>query len=251
MWWSSIQIKQNCSHKEKDNCFITRAAWLSSELNVHCLTAIIILVSEGRLPPCAINTHLFSSQLCEATFLVRLITDPVYITINAVYFPMNPNGQQHETNAVEIFYDDLQRTVDKVPSNDLLLLMGDFNARAGKQQHKTSGNIVGLHAIDHINENGQRLIGFCSMNNLVISNTFFEHKPIHKMTWMHPGNKKWHMIDDTIVNKKFRSIGEDVRVHRLAVAIIGTDHHLLPTKLRFHLKSRKKLNQRRPSRLDR
>ncbi|CAF4201531.1 unnamed protein product [Rotaria sp. Silwood2] len=68
MWWSSIQIKQNCSHKEKDNCFITRAAWLSSELNVHCLTAIIILVSEGRLPPCAINTHLFSSQLCEATF---------------------------------------------------------------------------------------------------------------------------------------------------------------------------------------
>ncbi|CAF4497459.1 unnamed protein product, partial [Rotaria sp. Silwood2] len=146
---------------------------------------------------------------------VRLITDPVYITINAVYFPMNPNGQQHETNAVEIFYDDLQRTVDKVPSNDLLLLMGDFNARAGKQQHKTSGNIVGLHAIDHINENGQRLIGFCSMNNLVISNTFFEHKPIHKMTWMHPGNKKWHMIDDTIVNKKFRSIGEDVRVHRI------------------------------------
>ncbi|CAF1476242.1 unnamed protein product [Rotaria sp. Silwood1] len=68
MWWSSIQIKQNCSQKEKDNCFVARAAWLSSELNVHCLTAIIILVSEGRLPSYAVNTHLFSSQPCEATF---------------------------------------------------------------------------------------------------------------------------------------------------------------------------------------
>jgi hypothetical protein len=65
---SSLQIKRNFSQKEKDNCFITRAAWLSSELNVHCLTAIIILVSEGRLPSYAINTHLFSSQPCEATF---------------------------------------------------------------------------------------------------------------------------------------------------------------------------------------
>ncbi|CAF2740561.1 unnamed protein product [Rotaria sp. Silwood2] len=68
MWWSSIQVKQNCSQKEKDNCFITRAAWLSSELNVHCLTAIIILESEGRLPSDAINTHLFTSQPCETAF---------------------------------------------------------------------------------------------------------------------------------------------------------------------------------------
>ena len=64
----SLQIKRNFSQKEKDNCFITRAAWLSSELNVHCLTALIILVSEGRLPSYAMNTHLFSSQPCEATF---------------------------------------------------------------------------------------------------------------------------------------------------------------------------------------
>ncbi|CAF4367766.1 unnamed protein product [Rotaria magnacalcarata] len=68
MWWSSLQIKQNFSQKEEDDCFITRAAWLSSELSVHCLTAIIILVAEGCLPSYAVNTHLFSSQPCEATF---------------------------------------------------------------------------------------------------------------------------------------------------------------------------------------
>jgi hypothetical protein len=65
---SSLQIKRNCSQREKDSCFITKAAWLSSEINIHTLTAIIILVSEGRLPSYALNVHLFSSQPCESTF---------------------------------------------------------------------------------------------------------------------------------------------------------------------------------------
>jgi hypothetical protein len=65
---SSIQIKQNLSQIEVKNCFITKAAWLSSEINIHTLTLIIILVSNGDLPPYALNCHLFSSQPCEATF---------------------------------------------------------------------------------------------------------------------------------------------------------------------------------------
>ncbi|CAF4293122.1 unnamed protein product [Rotaria magnacalcarata] len=68
MWWSSLRIEQNLSQVEKDNCFITKAAWISSEINIHCLTSIIILVSSGYLPANALNEHLFSSQPCEATF---------------------------------------------------------------------------------------------------------------------------------------------------------------------------------------
>ncbi|CAM4815916.1 unnamed protein product [Rotaria magnacalcarata] len=65
---SSLRIEQNLSQVEKDNCFITKAAWISSEINIHCLTSIIILVSSGYLPAYALNVHLFSSQPCEATF---------------------------------------------------------------------------------------------------------------------------------------------------------------------------------------
>jgi hypothetical protein len=64
----SIRINKNLSQTEKDNSFITRAAWLSSEINIHTLTFIIILVSKGRLPSYALNCHLFSSQPCESTF---------------------------------------------------------------------------------------------------------------------------------------------------------------------------------------
>ncbi|CAF2185508.1 unnamed protein product [Rotaria magnacalcarata] len=65
---SSIRINKKLSQIEKDKCFITRAAWLSSEINVHTLTFIIILASKGNLPAYTLNTHLFSSQPAESTF---------------------------------------------------------------------------------------------------------------------------------------------------------------------------------------
>lgn len=65
---SSLQLNESFSWREKDNSFISRAAWLSIEINIHCLTSIIILVSQGILPSSALNVHLFSSQPCEATF---------------------------------------------------------------------------------------------------------------------------------------------------------------------------------------
>ena len=46
-----------------------------------------------------------------------------------------------------------------------------------------------------MNESGEALLSFCALNELVIMNTTFEKKDIHKYTWEHPGSKKWHCID--------------------------------------------------------
>ena len=186
----------------------------------------------------------------ERILMARLQCTPINLTLIAIYAPINPNGQQMAINASDTFYADLQRTINSVPANDLLLIMGDFNARVGKQQHMISSKVVGPHTVDYINENGQRLIDFCAMNNLIISNTFFQHKREHQTTWMHPANKKWHMLDYTLINRKFRSSVEDVRVHRMAAGAIGTDHHLLRTKLKFHLKARKKTSKQHHVHLD-
>ena len=187
----------------------------------------------------------------ERILMVRLQGTPINVTIIAVYSPINPSGQKTAAGASDNFYINLQHTVNKVPANDLLLIMGDFNARVGIQQNHTSQSVVGPHATDRINENGQRMVDFCAANNLIISNTFFQHKRVHQNTWMHPGNKQWHTLDYTLVNRKFRSSVEDVRVHRTAAGSIGTDHHLLRTKLKFHLKSRKKRTRKPHNRLDR
>lgn len=75
-----------------------------------------------------------------------------------------------------------QSTLDKMPKSDMVLVVGDFNARVGLQQHQTSRTVVGPVASDQLNDNGDRLIDFCSINDLIISNTFFKHKTIHEKT---------------------------------------------------------------------
>ena len=170
----------------------------------------------------------------------------------SIYAPINPRtAQQATVEASDTFYIELQRTVDKIPSNDMILIMGDFNARVGKQKQRPTSSVIGPHAIDQLNENGRRLVEFCQNNDLIITNTFFQHKAVHQTSWMHPGNKKWHMLDYTLVNRKFRSSVEDIRAQRSCDGIIGTDHHLLRTKLKLHLKSRRKKNTHpRARRLD-
>ncbi|CAF1042994.1 unnamed protein product, partial [Didymodactylos carnosus] len=182
---------------------------------------------------------------------VRLGRKPINITVTAVYAPVNPaNGQKSEVEASEDFYKCLQETIDKVQKQDMVLIMGDFNARLGQQQNLTAGEVVGRHTVDVENLNGELLVDFCSINNMVVTNTFFEHKPVHQTSWMHPGTKEWHMLDYTLVNRKFRTSVHDVRAYRAAGGAIGTDHHLMRTKVRIHLKCRQKKKKNGRLKLD-
>ena len=43
------------------------------------------------------------------------------------------------------------------------------------------------------------------------------------------------------MNNKFRSSVEDIRFQRKATGVIGTDHHLMRTKVKFHLKTQRRI----------
>ena len=181
--------------------------------------------------------------ISERIIKIRLYCAPIHITVIAVYSPINPVTKQM-SDENDKFYNDLQDTLNDVSTKDMIIIMGDLNARVGNDQQKRQQHVIrsgiGPFTVDIENENGTRLIDFCEINNIIISNTFFKHKLVHQTSWMHPRNKKWHMIDYTLVNKKFRSSVEDVRMLRGAAGTIGTDHHLMRAKIKIHLKSRRK-----------
>ena len=82
-----------------------------------------------------------------------------------VYGPTS-NAEEAE---VEWFYEDLQDLLELTPKQDVLFIIGDWNAKVGSQE--TPG-ITGKFGLGMWNEAGQRLIEFCQENALVIAMHF-------------------------------------------------------------------------------
>ena len=51
-----------------------------------------------------------------------------------------------------------------------------------------------------MNGNGQRLLEFCTVNDLAIVNTFVL-KDQHKVSWCHPRSNHWHQIDFVLARR--------------------------------------------------
>ena len=69
-----------------------------------------------------------------------------------------------------------------IPKKDVLFIIGDWNAKVGGQE--TPG-VTGKFGVGVQNEAGQRLIGFCQENALVIVILFQQHKR-RLYTWTSP-----------------------------------------------------------------
>ena len=91
---------------------------------------------------------------------------PFNITVIQVYAPTS-NAEEAE---VEPFYEDLQDRLELTPNQDVLFIIGDWNAKVGSQE--TPG-VTGKFGFGIRNEARQRLIEFCQENALVIANTLF------------------------------------------------------------------------------
>ena len=87
-------------------------------------------------------------------------------TVIQVYAPTR-NAEEAE---VEWFYEDLQDLLELTPKKDVLLIIGDWNAKVGSQE--TPG-VTGKFGLGVQNEAGQRLIELCQENALVIANSLF------------------------------------------------------------------------------
>ncbi|CAH8471399.1 unnamed protein product [Schistosoma rodhaini] len=153
------------------------------------------------------------------------------ITMNIIqcYAPTN----DYDEDAKNQFYDRLQSIFEKCPTKDLTILMGDFNAKVGKDNTGYE-DVMGQYGLGGRNENGERFANLCAFNKLVIGGTIFPHKNIHKATWISPDHTTQNQIDHVCINKKFRRTMEDVRTRR--GADIASDHHLLVAKMKLKLK---------------
>ena len=119
----------------------------------------------------------------------------------ATLFNVYASNLQAEPAEKDKFYSELCNLLQSTPADDKLLILGDFNARVGKDA-VTWREIFGRNGVGNCNDNGRLLLEFCTEQRLVITNTIFQQKNNLKTTWMYPRSKHWHLIDFILARQK-------------------------------------------------
>ena len=143
-----------------------------------------------------------------------------FLTVVNVYAPTMSYSNEDK----DAFYRLLTNTVDKISSADKLLLLGDFNARVGKD-FTTYEGVIGKHGKGNKISNGDLLLNFCTQKELCITNTFFCQPDKNYFTWKHPRSKHWHLLDYVIIRRT--SLSEVMCTKAMRGAECSTDHYMV------------------------
>ena len=109
------------------------------------------------------------------------LTKDRQVAIVCAYAPTMANPEENK----DTFYSQLKSTLRNTPSTDKLLLIGDFNARIGRENDKWP-LALGKYGTGKCNSNGDLLLALCTEFDLIVTNTMFKQKDAHKTTWTHP-----------------------------------------------------------------
>ena len=126
--------------------------------------------------------------ISERVIMIKLQGKPFNISIIQIYAPT----QDHEDGEIELLYDEIQTAIKNVKTDDILCVMGDLNAKVGKER---TTDITGQYGLGTRNKRGERLIEFCQQNKLIITNTYFKQHPRKLYTWKSPDGDTRNQID--------------------------------------------------------
>lgn len=159
-------------------------------------------------------------------------------TVVSAYAPTL--GSEEEVK--ETFYAYLDKTLSRIPKEDTIILLGDFNARVGRDQHLWKSTI-GKEGIRNINSNGVILLSNCGKYDLTNINTLFRQKNKFKASWRHTNNKQWHLIDNVIVQARGHRY---LNITRAMVSAddCWTDHRLICYTMSIKLKRKKRTKKK-------
>ena len=172
----------------------------------------------------------------ERIFTLRLSSMQGPVNLVCVYAPT----LQASAEVKDQFYESLDTVVSKIPEAEHIYLLGDFNARVGADRESWP-NVLGHQGIAKKNENGQRLLELCCYRKLCVTNTYFQNKACHKVSWRHPRSKHWHQLDMIITKRD--SLNNVCNTRSCQSADCDTDHSLMATKVK--LKPKKFHNSKR------
>ena len=134
----------------------------------------------------------------ERLMKARFKTKHRHMTIVQGYAPT----EEADLGDKEAFYSSLDGLLATVPKRDVVLMMGDFNARVGADNNGLD-QVMGPHGIGRQNENGGLFVELCSNHSLRVGGTMFIHKTCHKNTWFSNDHRTTAQLDHICISQKW------------------------------------------------
>ena len=121
-------------------------------------------------------------------------------------------------------HEDLQDLLELTLEKDVLLILGDWNAKVGTQEIP---GVTSKFALGVQNEAGQTLIEFCQENTLVIANTLFQQHKRRLYTWTSSDDQYQNQTDIFFAAKDGDAVYSQQKQDRER-AVAQTMNSLLP-----------------------
>ena len=150
-------------------------------------------------------------------------------------------GSERSEEEREQFWTDLSECIESFGGQYNVVVLGDLNARVGDVVVE---NVVGRYGVPGRNDSGENLIGLCMEQELVVGNSLFKKRDIHKYTWVkmaHGAVVERAMMDFVLISRRVVGRLLDVRVLRGEGG--GMSDHLL-VEGRLRVEQRWKGNKR-------
>jgi len=123
-------------------------------------------------------------RIVSAMTRVEFVSDRLsYIVLrgcwrNIIVVNVHAPSEEKSDESKDSFYEELEQVFDHFPKYCMKILLGDFNAKVGRENiFKPTIGQESLH--QDSNDNGVRLVNFTTSQNLVVKSTMFPHRNIH------------------------------------------------------------------------
>ena len=205
--------------KIDDHMLITTSAWRNK---AQAATGGVGILLSSAAEKVLSDISKISDRIMKATFAGNPET-----TIIVAYSPTNVRGHEEEA---DLFYQDLRQAIDATPPHNLLMILGDMNAKISSAHVK--------HALNKkTNENGKRLIELACEKSLTIANTRYQKRIGKRWTFEDPkGNRS--MLDYIIVNNKWKNSVTNTEAYS-SFASVGSDHRVVTAEVKLSLRASK------------
>ena len=175
-----------------------------------------------------------------------------YLTVSDRIILLKMKGPQCDLNIIQVyapteaaqnkeinkFYGKLTETHRKCKTNEILVVMGDLNAKVGRNRN---GNIIGPFGLVVKNERRDLWVDWCRNNKLIIANTWFQNHSRGLWTWQTPDDTTQNQIDFIAISECNKN--RVLNCRPFPGADVGSDHvpvlATLLVKLKTCYKSKK------------